>query len=311
MSVSAHARLLYIGLLNEAFDDGVFEWKTLTLKARIFPVDTVDVDALLAELCDANMIKRAAGHPKEPGLIRNFRKFQRPKSPNDSGILPNCERDYVGLSGTISETLPKRSGSDGEKSPQMEDGGGNREEINTPLPPSGESEPQIAGKPDPVADEFDEFWTAYPGRDGANPRKPALSRYRSARKTGATAAELLAGAKALAAKHAGDKGADRRFVPRTTTWLSEERWKADKPPPCARSASGIEGNDISSWLRGAEWPSILGPPPHQPGFRGDLAVAERVLSNKFAQGRRDDRCKLLRDRLGEVSAAADGEGGNA
>ena len=52
MSLSAFARLLYIGLLNEAWDDGVFEWKPLTIKARIFPVDSVDVPALLDELVE-------------------------------------------------------------------------------------------------------------------------------------------------------------------------------------------------------------------------------------------------------------------
>lgn len=122
MSLSAYARLLYIGLWGEAYDDGVFEWKPLTLKARLFPVDSVDVPELLVELYNAGLIARAEQHPKQPGLIRNFQKFQRPKKPNSSGMLEERWRDYVGAS---SEPVPNQSGTGTEKPSQMEEGGGN------------------------------------------------------------------------------------------------------------------------------------------------------------------------------------------
>lgn len=126
MSLSAHARLLFFGLWNEAFDDGVFEWKPLTLKARIFPVDPVDVEELLAELVSVGMIARIDSQEKRPGAIRNFQKFQRPKKPNSSGMLPDEWRDFVGVSTTSSEPVRNQSPTGSEKSPQMEEGGGNR-----------------------------------------------------------------------------------------------------------------------------------------------------------------------------------------
>lgn len=123
MSLSAHARLLLMGIWTEAFDDGVFEWKPLTLKARIFPVDAVDVSDLLGELVSANLISRAERHPKMPGLIRNFQKFQRPKKPNSSGMLPDEWREYVGGKPDDAEPVPDQFPTGTEKSPQMEDGG--------------------------------------------------------------------------------------------------------------------------------------------------------------------------------------------
>ncbi|WP_156410365.1 hypothetical protein [Bosea sp. Root381] len=116
MTASAHARLLIIGIWTEAWDDGVFEWKPLTLKARIFPVDAVNVADLLAELAGLGFVQQFdAGKPY--GAIRNFQKYQRPKKPNSSGALPDSLREYVG-------SVPNQSGTDGENPPQMEDGGG-------------------------------------------------------------------------------------------------------------------------------------------------------------------------------------------
>lgn len=115
MSASAHARLLIIGIWTEAWDDGVFEWKPLTLKAKLFPVDNVDMAGLLDELVSLDFVKPfEAG--KRYGAIRNFQKYQRPKKPNSSGLLPESLHGYVGH-------VPNQFPTSGEKSPQMEDGG--------------------------------------------------------------------------------------------------------------------------------------------------------------------------------------------
>lgn len=124
MSASAHARLLLMGLWCEAHDDGVFEWKPLTLKARIFPVDAVDVPALLAELVELSFVQRFEASGKPYGAIRNFRKYQRPKKPNSSGVLPADLQTYVAISEQEYRTGSGEYGTGGGKSPQMEDGGG-------------------------------------------------------------------------------------------------------------------------------------------------------------------------------------------
>ena len=48
--LSMAARVLLFGLWTEADDQGVFDWKPITIKMRILPVDNVDVPELLAEL---------------------------------------------------------------------------------------------------------------------------------------------------------------------------------------------------------------------------------------------------------------------
>jgi hypothetical protein len=148
MRLSAYARLLYIGLWNEAFDDGVFEWKPLTLKAKLFPVDNVNIDELLLELEEVDCIVRRE-YPKLYGLIRNFRHYQRPKKPNSSGLLRHEDHEYVGV-------VPNLSPTSTEKSSQMEEGGGRMEEEAIEEPPALSLEPAGA------RDLFGEAWEAFP-----------------------------------------------------------------------------------------------------------------------------------------------------
>jgi hypothetical protein len=128
MSASAQARVFMIGIWCEAFDDGVFEWKPVVLKARILPADNIDATGLLDELVGLNVIKRVERNGRPYGLIRNFRKFQRPKKPNSSGILIASDDDFVGKAETASETVPNQCGTSSEIPSQMEDGGDKRKE---------------------------------------------------------------------------------------------------------------------------------------------------------------------------------------
>lgn len=123
MTASAHARLLIIGIWCEAWDDGVFEWKPLTLKARLFPADMVSVADLLSELAALEFVQQFEADGKKFGIIRNFQKYQRPKKPNSSGKLPPNLSEYAGSSHRGSEPVPNQSDTGGGKSPQMEDVG--------------------------------------------------------------------------------------------------------------------------------------------------------------------------------------------
>ncbi len=98
MALTFPARELIKGLWCEADDQGVFEWKLFTLKARILPADPVDIAALLSELEAGQFLAKFDYGGRSFGAIRNFRKFQRPKKPNSTHFLPAKWRTYVGLS---------------------------------------------------------------------------------------------------------------------------------------------------------------------------------------------------------------------
>jgi hypothetical protein len=238
MSLSAYARLLYIGLWGEAYDDGVFEWKPLTLKARLFPVDSVDVPELLVELYNAGLIARAEQHPKQPGLIRNFQKFQRPKKPNSSGMLEGRWRDYVGAS---SEPVPNQSGTGTGKPPQMEDGGG-----NSSSEPSGSDAPSAVDAREVLWRDGLSILKAISGKTDSGARQ-LLGKWLKASRDDCA----LVMSKILAAR-------DNR-VGEPISWITAALSPPDKPPPKAGVVGALH-RIIESENNGSE--SIFGDHRH-------------------------------------------------
>lgn len=151
VTVSMAARLCLIGLGIEADDKGIFEWKPVRLKMRLFPVDAIDMPEILGELVEAGLVRPYEVDGRRYGAIRNFRRHQKPKTPNDIHPAPTEILIFVGLADAISETgagkqppFPPK----GEKSFQMEDGGGKMENP-VPSEPRGD-EPADPPSPEPI-----------------------------------------------------------------------------------------------------------------------------------------------------------------
>jgi hypothetical protein len=156
-SLSMSARVLLFGIWTEADDHGVFEWKPVTLKMRVMPVDHVSIPDLLAECERADVIKRFSSG-KSYGLVRNFCRYQRPKKPKYSHPMPTEFFTYAGLNddGTLKVLHQSRTG--GENLPQREEEGGEREEDSGNETEKGEgvkpARPDLKlvddGKPKPI-----------------------------------------------------------------------------------------------------------------------------------------------------------------
>lgn len=175
--MSYEGRLAAIMLRCECDDQGVFEWKPLTLKMRLFPADNLDMVELLAELQQANQIVKFEADGKSYGAMRNFCKFQRPKKPNAVHPLPEPMGKYVGNGdastapssepkaakegvssepeqverGVSSPPVPHQFPTGTEKSIQMEEGGGNRRGNLLPSP-NLITEPSSLPSPSATAD---------------------------------------------------------------------------------------------------------------------------------------------------------------
>lgn len=143
-SLSSDAQVFLIGLWTEADDQGVFEWKPVSLRMRLRPTKDGDVAPFLAELESANCIASYEHGGRKYGAIRNFRRFQRPKRPNSAHFIPPEFRTYVGLSQSIPEQelddeAPFRTM--GETAEQMEDGekeeGEGKEKKKDNIAPNG------------------------------------------------------------------------------------------------------------------------------------------------------------------------------
>ena len=142
--LSDAAQVFYLGLLTEADDQGIFEWKPVTLRMRLRPTKDGPADGLLSEIEAADKIASYEIGGRKYGAIRNFRKFQRPKSPNAVHPTTQQWRIYVGLEKPNTENAtdqPSPFPPNGEKRPQMEEGGDKREEEVTEPNGSGAARP--------------------------------------------------------------------------------------------------------------------------------------------------------------------------
>lgn len=258
LSVSMAARLLFLGLGTEADDKGVFEWKLITLKINIFPLDNIDMAALLEELVFAHAICRFEVGGKKYGAIRNFQRHQRPKKPNDIHPITDEIRNYVGSQPSGSVPVPHQDGNDGEKSPQMEDGGGRgngkgSRVSNETLSPSPESE----------SEGFSDFVKAYPQPDGVHAAEELWNEIVSA---GTSPESILLGLKGACRAWKAKHGNDITWIPKAKTWLADKGWRDHAPaenataktwegPPEVRKAivAAIGPDAAKSCFEASEW----------------------------------------------------------
>lgn len=214
MSMTMAAKAAWSVLWTECDDHGVFEWKPIVLKARIFPADNVDFAAILAEYQSLGCVERRDIGGKSFGYIKNFCKYQRPKHP--SYRYPFPEEMHV-----FADYFSKATGQEGEdspiateKPPQMKEEGGSEEK---------KVYRRVAKATTPVDETFEEFWKAYPSRKGDNPKAPARKLFSAFVKQGVDAQAIIAGVKAACARNREKIGTE--FIPQAVKWLRDRRWE--------------------------------------------------------------------------------------
>jgi hypothetical protein len=106
--------------------------------------------------------------------------------------------------------------------------------LNTPSSSSSSIRAiAVATRP---ADRFEDFWKAYPKRDGANPKTPARKKFIAAIKSGAEADAIIAGARAYDRAETEKGNVGTPYIAQAVTWLSQRRWEDYAPAPVPNSS---------------------------------------------------------------------------
>lgn len=268
--LSMAARVLLLGLWTEADDQGVFDWKPVTLKMRLMPVDNVSVPDLLLELEGWNAIKRFMQDGKELGAIRNFCKFQRPKTPKYR-VLKSAEiRNYVASAYPVTETTepePEPFLQKVEMSSQMEEGGGReggKVQESTPTPAAPIS-----------SDAFKRFKAAYPRRDGANPWQPAEKKFNALVKTGVDPEVMIRAAAELAREEGARGNIGTKFIPQAITWLNQQRFQ-DYAAAAFDEAKPLDWDAVfTTYKKLGHWSREAGNDPTSPACRAPPEILRK------------------------------------
>lgn len=101
MEMSPYAMAAWPGLWCQCDDQGVFEWKPIVLKARLLPGTSLDFAGLLDEWTRLGVVRFFDVVGKRYGVVKNFRKFQRPRKPvTTHPVPPETFWPFIGLSGS-------------------------------------------------------------------------------------------------------------------------------------------------------------------------------------------------------------------
>lgn len=199
--VSRDARLLFLGLLNEADDEGKLRYSAKRLAGVVFPLDddvsSAKLDRWTSELERESLVHRYSVDGADLLMIVGFAEHQKINRPTRSR-LPNpgegLTEPSVSPHGALTE------GSLGEQ------GTGNREQGSARERAVKES----------YEEDFGAWYAAYPRKVD---RADALKAYRARRREGATAEELLAAAEAYATKV---EGKAQEYVKYPKTFLAKD-----------------------------------------------------------------------------------------
>lgn len=254
------ARLLFIGMWNFADDLGRLPMSPKTIKAQVFPSDDItsdDIRRMLDELSSNKLLLVYEVDGREYLQITGWQhqKIDRPqpgKCPRPTNGFKPIEKPSL----DEHSTNDRRVIDDGKERKGREWNGEDSEAIA-----SGAEAPRKR-----VGSRFDEFWAAYPRRDGPNPRKPAEQRFASLVKSGLDPGMMIEAAQKLAADEMARGNVGTRFIPQALTWLNQQRWadhsavvELQQQQAAANLASKIHvKTDTPQWRA---WAAYLGTPP--------------------------------------------------
>lgn len=88
LTLTLPARLLYIGMQNFADDRGVIKYSPVEIKARIFPVEGLNVGELAGELVREGLVEKFKSGGKEWLWIKDFLKMQKIRHPQPTDNPP-------------------------------------------------------------------------------------------------------------------------------------------------------------------------------------------------------------------------------
>ncbi|WP_431014582.1 YdaU family protein [Bradyrhizobium pachyrhizi] len=138
----------------------------------------------------------------------------------------------------------------------------------------------ISDRTAPETSRFDEFWQAYPRRDGPNPRKPAEAKFSALVKAGLDPQMMIDAVRKLAADEAARGKVGTQFIPRATTWLNEQRWSDHAAVAALQTMSGecdefqLE-SAVKFYARTRVWSRHAGPEPGLTGCRASAELLQR------------------------------------
>lgn len=205
-----------------------------------------DVDELASILVDAGLWESAERNGKVGWIFHDWTDYQRTAVDDERLKAQRSEAGRRGGQAKAKQEPSKTQASAKQvakqtpsktEAPPLAKGGGRGRGYTPSLPPPVVPEGTTGQTHD---DHFDEFWSAYPRKDSKQTARKAFARAAKSHGSG----KLIEEVQRWAGLWSG-AGIEKRFIPHAATWLNQERWEDEPPPPRLRAVSGGNPEDWS------------------------------------------------------------------
>lgn len=262
-------RLLYIGLWSYADDYGVAVDSPGLVQSKLFPNDgddgdlSVRIHGALTELSNGGQIVRYRGPDNRPYLyICSWDSHQRVNRPTRSKFPRPTSDDMKRVEDSVK---PQRELTEASLPEQ-----GNKGTRDLGVKGSRKSR-----KRDEYADEFEDFWQAFPSERKAN-KQGCKSKFAAAIKNGVQANRIID----AAARYRDDPNREPAYTVAPHRWLNEERWEAPPLPARGLTHSGPTSrpNTHEAWSTPAGEPLPSELPTFDDVIEGEVLPFRRGIS---------------------------------
>jgi hypothetical protein len=233
---SLSTRLMFIGLLNFADDNGNMTYSAKRIKMQIFPADNIDTQPMIDELLTHGMLIEYSVNGEKFLNIKGFKKHQLINRPSKTSIPePNFSEHSLNTHGVLTDGME----------------GNGRERSNTPLPPDGggedfekpENQPKTENsnpekqKKEVEPSGFAEFWNTWPTNDRKQAKGKCLAAWKKA-SAERDAAKVCAHVEGLKGSRDWQKNGGE-FIPAPLVYLNQKRWEGADSLASSNSESSM------------------------------------------------------------------------
>jgi hypothetical protein len=175
----------------------------------------------------------------------NARQFKSDSSTERVKRFRQQQRNVAcNVSPSVTETAPES-----ETESETEKNDSSLRSESAPAAPA--SKPKLSGKE--IDQKFEEFWSAYPRRDGGNPRKPAHEKFTARVRSGVDPDAMILGAKRYASECERLKKVGTEFVKQAQFWLSQDRWDDYGDQPESKSGMPAKSFNFFAAVDSEQW----------------------------------------------------------
>jgi hypothetical protein len=251
--VSREARLLFIMLWTIADDFGRARAASPLLASLLYPYDddaSKHMDSWLDELEKEGCVRRYELNGSRYLDIPQWRKHQKIDNASKRSLVPeHPDGPAPAASRTVLPCLARLSDSSVCDSDSIDRDTETLDlDLGSRTRDLGSRTGRAVARSTGGRTKFDEFWEAYPKRQGRDPKAPSKKKFDAAVASGVDPDAIIRAARSYREQLEASGKLGTQYVARAVTWLTDHSWEDYQPRPAPAADHGEPMVEDARWL---------------------------------------------------------------